>query len=151
MESFSHHLEVEDKRGEPGFFIRGFNEQKVGIFIDGIPVHSIYDRQTDWAQFGIYDTELIQISKGYVSSLYGANTMGGAINIVTKKPKKKLEVDLKAQLVPANMQHAEYLSVGSNLGKIYMSASLSNIKRTHYIMSKSFTPTQFQNDLDRIN
>ncbi|RDU58596.1 hypothetical protein CQA42_02080 [Helicobacter sp. MIT 99-5507] len=32
-----------------------------------------------------------------------------------------------------------------------MSASLSNIKRTHYIMSKSFTPTQFQNDLDRIN
>ena len=139
------------QRGEPSFSIRGFEHGKVGIFIDGIPVHSIYDRQTDWAQFGIYDAELIQISKGYVSSLYGANTMGGAINIVTKKPKKALEIDLKAQLSPANMQHAEYLSVGSNLGKVYMSANLSNIKRNYYIMSKSFSPTQFQKNLERVN
>lgn len=40
--------------------------------------------------------KVILVSKGYTSVLYGPNTLGGAVNIITKKPTDKLELDFRA-------------------------------------------------------
>lgn len=131
------------QRGESSFNIRGFSEQQVGIFIDGIPMYSIYDKQTDWGQFVLFDASRVQISKGYTSVLYGPNTLGGAINLVTKKPVNKLELEFRAQYQTPN-QHYEYASIGTNLGNFYASFSFSNMQRNFYKLSNNFKPTPFQ-------
>lgn len=39
--------EATARRGEPSLSIRGFNGTQIGLFLDGIPMMSIYDKQTD--------------------------------------------------------------------------------------------------------
>lgn len=78
-------------RNESNILVRGFTSLEVPIFIDGIPVYVPYDGNMDLGRFTTFDLSQINISKGASSVLYGPNTMGGAINLVTKKPSKELE------------------------------------------------------------
>lgn len=138
------------QRGEPRFSIRGFSDKQVGIFIDGIPIYSIYDKQTDWSQFSTFNVSEIQISKGYTSPIYGPNTLGGAVNIVTKKPEDKLEISARAQYFSPN-GHLEYISVGSAIGKYYAMFAASNMQRDNFVLSDEFKPTFFQPNRNKLN
>ena len=137
-------------RGEPDINIRGFGGTQIGFFLDGIPVHSIYDKQTDWGQFSTYGISEMSVSKGYTSPQYGMNTMGGAVNIITSKPMDRLEVALKYGFI-SNNEHQAALSVGSNLGKYYFQATYSFDNRDSYPLSHKFTPTTNQPNLEAIN
>ena len=53
-----------------------------------------YDGNADFGRFTTFDLSRIDISKGSSSVLYGLNTMGGAINLITKKFSKELEGSL---------------------------------------------------------
>lgn len=72
--------------------IRGFKKSRVPVYVDGIPVYVPYNRETDLSRFTTYDVSEITVSKGYTSPMYGANTMGGAINIVTKNQPRSSKV-----------------------------------------------------------
>ncbi len=83
-----------DKKGprvEQNFYVRGFDARRTPLFIDGIPVYVPYDGNADFGRFTTFDLSRIDISKGSSSVLYGPNTMGGAINLITKKPSKEFE------------------------------------------------------------
>ena len=92
-------------KGNSRFTIRGYNYNQVGVFIDGIPMYFIYDKGSDWSQYMIFDAKEINISKGFTSVLYGPDTLGEAINIVTKKSQKELEFALKAQYQTPNQHY----------------------------------------------
>lgn len=139
-----------NQRGEPTLAIRGYSTTHIGLFIDGIPVHSVYDRQSDWSAFNTFGISEIHISKGYTSPIYGMNTLGGAVNVVTSKPKDKLELYAKYGFVSNNENQAALL-VGSNLGKVYYQLSYSYINRDSLPLSSHFTPTAYQNKGDKIN
>ncbi|MGI9287374.1 MAG: TonB-dependent receptor [Pseudomonadales bacterium] len=57
------------------------NEQTVGLYIDGVYVARNTGAATDVA-----DLERIEILRGPQGTLYGRNTIGGAINMITAKP-----------------------------------------------------------------
>ncbi|WP_258864272.1 TonB-dependent receptor [Helicobacter sp. MIT 99-10781] len=138
------------QRGEPGIGIRGYSVTQVGLFIDGIPVNSIYDRQTDWGQFASFGVSEISVSKGYTSPIYGMNTIGGAVNIITSKPKDKLEINAKYDFITNNENRAA-VSVGTNLGKYYAQLSYSFTGRNSYNLSNNFTPTPYQGSGEKRN
>jgi len=79
-------------RNESLVYLRGFSLRQVPVFIDGIPVYVHYNGYVDFAMFTTFNISQINVEKGDASVLYGPNTMGGVINIVTAKPVGKLDV-----------------------------------------------------------
>ncbi len=124
-------------RNEQMIMIRGFDVKHAPLFIDGIPVAVPYDGYVDFSRFTTFDLSQIEVSKGLASPLLGANTFAGAINLVTKKPSKSLEVEAGVGLFSGDGKTG-YLNIGSNQGKYYIQASASETKRDTYPLSDDF-------------
>lgn len=62
---------------EPSFTI----DPKVGIYLDGA-----YIARNSGAVFDVADLERVEIMRGPQGTLWGKNTTGGAINLVTRRP-----------------------------------------------------------------
>jgi len=122
-------------RGESSISMRGFGYTDIGLFLDGIPVSSIYDKQTDWGQFSSFGIAEISVAKGYTSPLYGMNAMGGAVNVITSKPTKAIEFSTRAGIVADN-QYQFATSVGTNQGKYYFQASYAYTDRQSFPFSR---------------
>lgn len=57
------------------------NDPSVAVYIDGI-----FQARAFGPQFELFDLERIEVLRGPQGTLYGKNSLGGAINIVTRKP-----------------------------------------------------------------
>ena len=58
----------------------------VGIFLDGI-----YQPDTSYLNSPIVDVQRIEVLRGPQGTLFGNNTLGGAINVITKQPTDEFE------------------------------------------------------------
>ena len=70
-------------KGETDLRIRSFQRKQIKIMFDGVPVSGGYFGNVDLNAFPIADIREINVVKGPVSPLYGTNTLGGVINIIT--------------------------------------------------------------------
>jgi len=68
-------------------FLRGADENHTAIMIDGVPINdpSSADGAIDISQLSLADVEKVEIVRGSHSTLYGSSSIGGVINIITKK------------------------------------------------------------------
>ena len=80
-------------RNERDILVRGFDRFRVPLSIDGVRVYLPADNRLDFNRFLTPDLSEIQIAKGYVSVLNGPGGMGGAINLVSRKPTKEVELE----------------------------------------------------------
>ncbi len=65
--------------------IRGFDQKRVGVMINDIPLNDPEDQQVYWVDMPdlAENIEDIQVQRGIGSSVYGTSTFGGSININT--------------------------------------------------------------------
>lgn len=131
-------------RGEQNLMVRGFDSRRVPIFIDGIPVYVPYDGAMDLGRFTTFDLAEIDISKGASSVLYGANTMGGAVNLVTRKPSKDLEGNIGYGYQTGRSGHTAgnqtYFNLGSKQEQFYAQISGSWFEKQGMQLSRDFQP-----------
>ena len=113
-------------------------------------VYVPYDRTFDFSRFTTFDLSEIIVTKGFTSVLYGPNTMGGAINMITKKPDKPFQGDATVGIGSGN-QYYGYTNVGTAWKRWYLQAGASYFNQDSYPMSNNFTNTSVQGGGNRIN
>ncbi|MBU0558295.1 MAG: TonB-dependent receptor plug domain-containing protein [Bacteroidetes bacterium] len=70
-----------NSRGESLFFLRGAGERQIALFFDGVPMNIPWDNRIDLSLIPIEAIDEITVIKGIPSIVYGANTVGGAVDI----------------------------------------------------------------------
>ena len=84
--------------GTTGITIQGLGPQYSLILVDGARQIGRTDGYLDLDRFGLADIDHIEIVRGPSSALYGADALGGVINLITRTPRDGLAIDLTSQL-----------------------------------------------------
>jgi iron complex outermembrane receptor protein len=138
-------------RNEGMVNIRGFDLRQVPVYLDGVPVYVSYDGYTDLARFLVSDLARITVTKGETSLLMGPNNLGGAINLISRKPASPLEMDAAAGITLDRTGWGGWqsdLNIGSRLEKFYMQAGLAYIDMEPFSISRKYhAPTSNQPDI----
>ena len=78
--------------------IRGFDQKRIGVMINGIPLNDPEDHQVYWVDMPDFAESIsnIQFQRGVGSSIYGVSTFGGSLNMQTNNATNKQGFDLFA-------------------------------------------------------
>lgn len=146
--------DVQGGRGESTLYVRGFDARRIGFFLDGVPVYVPYDGNFDYGRFLTTDIEEIDISKGYSSVVYGANTMGGVINVISKKPTKEFEGSIRNQTLFDSegkfTRQVSSLNIGTLQGNYYIQLGANYANQDHFSLSDDYQATPYQQAGDRL-
>lgn len=134
------HLNKVGARNESAVYVRGFDSRRVPLFLDGIPIYVPYDGYPDLRRFTTFDLSRIVLSKGFASVLYGPNTMGGAINLISKRPEKAFEGNIGAGFASGDSYQA-YVNLGTNQDWWYLQTGASWYNSDHFRVSDYFSET----------
>ena len=74
--------------------IRGFDQSRIGVMIDGVPLNDNESHQVYWVDHGdlLADASDVQIQRGIGNSLYGTSAFGGSINLNTQITSDQREI-----------------------------------------------------------
>ncbi|NQZ28612.1 MAG: TonB-dependent receptor [Colwellia sp.] len=139
VQQFSPNTTLQSSRGTNSTltaFIRGVGQEDplwgyepgVGIYVD-----DVYIARPQGAVLDIIDVERIEVLRGPQGSLYGKNTIGGAIKYVTKKMSGDREFDLTATF--GNYGRQDYKVAGKIPvidDKFYVGFALASLSRDGY-------------------
>lgn len=94
LNNYAPNIELNNGRVDGGgsvaqLYIRGVgqedysfpNDPGVGVYLDGV-----YVSRSSAGDFGFMGVERIEVLRGPQGTLYGKNTIGGAVNVITRKP-----------------------------------------------------------------
>ncbi len=139
-----------NSKNENTFLLNGFEQRQINVFLDGVPVSVAFDGIIDLSQLSGDDIESIRISRGLPSMLYGTNTLGGSVNIITQRPlgAKKLKIRLEGS------DHNRFfgrLGFDVGFGKFKINGYAVLNQAGSYKLSQSFTPLPNESGPDREN
>jgi iron complex outermembrane recepter protein len=132
-------------RNERLIFVRGFDRFQVPLSLDGIRVYLPADNRLDYGRFLTPDIAEVQVAKGYASVLDGPGAMGGAVNLVTRKPTKEIEAEVRGTLnLDRDVDYAGYnvfALLGTRQDRWYAQASYTRNFQDHWDLAGGYTPT----------
>jgi len=91
--------------------IRGFDDARVLVLVDGEPVAGSLIESRDIGRLSTLATERIEVTKGPSSVEFGSDALGGVINLVQAAPTQRLTVDATLRAAELGRQEA---SVGAS-------------------------------------
>lgn len=107
-----------------GYFLRGANTSSTVVMIDGVRVGSATLGQAAFESMSLASIERIEVLRGPASGLYGADAVGGVIQIVTKKGQGALNVTGGLAVGDYSSRQGDFGVSGSQAGFDY-AASIS--------------------------
>ncbi len=112
---FTPNLAINGSRGygnnQPVFAIRGISggggatsERGVALYID-----DIFVPRTNGSVFKVFDLDRVEVLRGPQGTLFGRNSEGGAIRLVTKQPGPDFDAYVKANI--GNFDHQDFVGM----------------------------------------
>jgi iron complex outermembrane receptor protein len=115
--------------------IRGFDQRRISVSVNGIPQNEPEDHNVYWLDMPdlLANTELIQIQRGAGSGIAGYPAIGGAINLITSNFSSESFVSLNAGIGNYNTRKYSVAASSGLINNTYsIYFSLSNILSTGY-------------------
>jgi len=115
--------------------IRGFDQRRISVSINGIPQNDPEDHNVYWVDFPnlLGSTGMIQVQRGAGSGVAGYPAVGGSINIITSPFSNDKKFNLKSSFGSYNTRkYSVSLASGLINNKYSVYASLSNILTSGY-------------------
>ena len=115
--------------------IRGFDQRRISVMINGIPQNDPEDHNIYWLDFPDFasNIQLIQVQRGAGSSFYGPAAIGGSINIQTNYFNPKSQILVSSGY---GLYNTQKWSVALNSGlvakKFIFNGRISQIKSDGY-------------------
>jgi iron complex outermembrane recepter protein len=137
-------------RNERDILVRGFDRFRVPLYMDGVRIYLPYDNRLDINRFLTPDLSEVQVEKGYVSVLNGPGGEGGAINLVSRKPTKEIELEGRSGVIMSGdladlNQWSSYAYAGTRQKGYYGQVSGTIVDQYHFNMSDGFVPSTTSN------
>ena len=86
-------IRLQGRNGYSVASVRGSASSQVAVYVDGVLMNLQSEAAVDLSAIPVDNVERVEVYRGYVPAKFGAQDMGGVINIVTKTPEKpKTEV-----------------------------------------------------------
>lgn len=130
---------VSHPKGGPTLKMRGFDQNNVKILIDGVPAHETYFGSLDLGEIPVDTISKIEVIKGASSVLYGPNTLGGVINIITKKGGKDFFTKITTSFGKNSTKNV-ILNHGGSRGQFNYWVTYSSRKSDGFDVSNDFDP-----------
>jgi len=150
---FSPNTNIWSDGGSRTYYIRGIGsdsnsylqEPNVGIYMDGVYMERGFATLSDFV-----DVQRVEILRGPQGTLYGRNNTGGAINIITKMPTKKLEINLAQEIGSFEKLRTDISIAGPIVKDRLMGRAAASLSRWngHYVITEG--PTDQENSLNSI-
>lgn len=77
-----------------GLEVQGLSARHVLVLIDGERVTGKVGEELDLSRIPVESIERIEVVKGAASALYGSDAIGGVVNIITRKARRRPELSL---------------------------------------------------------
>jgi iron complex outermembrane receptor protein len=127
------------RKNQPNIQIRGLDQSRALILIDGVPYYETSAGKLDLNQIPVDNIAKIEVTKGGASVLYGPNALAGVINIVTKKPTDKPAAEALLE-VGENATSKVSLTHGMKVGIFNYWLSYSHQESGGWRMADDFEP-----------
>jgi len=116
--------------------IRGFDQSRISVMIDNVPLNDNESHQVYWVDHGdiLSNARDVQIQRGIGNSLYGSASFGGSINVMTEIAKNEKEFSLTTTSGSYNTTKSRIkFNTGHMLGdNISLTARASQIQSDGY-------------------
>ena len=138
-------------RSRPLIYIRGIgtrsydggSDPSVGVFIDGV-----YQGRFGGLDVDLDDVQRVEVLKGPQGTLYGRNTIGGAVSVITKEPTKTFSARAYAEYGGSAISGDSLYSVGATLSGPVVADRLGAILSVERHSRDGYQPTRFANGVD---
>lgn len=113
--------------------IRGFDQSRIAVLLDGVPLNDNESHQVYWVDHGdlLADTKDIQIQRGIGTSLYGSSSFGGSINVRTQIQSKSRNIEFSQGLGSYNtsktrLKYESGKDFGENISLVMRASSIGS-------------------------
>jgi len=115
-------------KNESKIYMRGYEQRQVAVFLDGVPIYEPYSGMIDLSNLPVSSIEKITVSKGMPSLAYGANSMSGTINFVTKSSQEqKISLNMES-----GSSHNLAIGTSGGIGNFYYNIHAGYNKSSGY-------------------
>jgi iron complex outermembrane recepter protein len=138
-------------RSRPLIYVRGIgtrsydggSDPSVGTFIDGV-----YQGRFGGLLVELQDVERIEVLKGPQGSLYGRNTIGGAISIITRDPTETFKGHAEAGIGASKVSGDNLYNLGGSISGPIIPEKLQGLVSVAYNYRDGYQPTRSQAGVD---
>ena len=117
-------------------FVRGAANAQSVVFVDGVRIGSSTTGGATWSSIPLSQIERIEIVYGPLSSLYGADAMGGVIQLFTKKSGPQSRTSLQFGVGSDHLRKFEAGIFGSNANDFQYSLNTAKESSDGFSASK---------------